>query len=190
MPLKPGKSNVGKNVKELMKSYKKKGKIGTSKPESKKAAQKQAVAIALNKAGESKLKKESYDELVNEYLKTYLLEMDVRQDPREGFGGDPFIDPTEDMGEGEIEAEDEEVSMEEMYRVVAQAVGEQKASMMSGQEVRETYYYIQKDPSMGQDEDYEEECESAKQGCKCGGCPACGGGEQGNAMLTFYGLGQ
>jgi hypothetical protein len=49
MPLSKGKSKktIGKNVKELMKSYKKKGKIGTSKPKTKKKAQKQAVAIAL-----------------------------------------------------------------------------------------------------------------------------------------------
>ena len=52
MPLKGGKSNktIGKNVKELVKTYEKKGKIGASK----KAAQKQAVAIALSKAGKSR----------------------------------------------------------------------------------------------------------------------------------------
>jgi len=55
MPLKSGTSKeaVGKNVSELMKTYKKSGKIGTSKPKSKKAAQKQAVAIALSKAGKT-----------------------------------------------------------------------------------------------------------------------------------------
>lgn len=191
MPLKSGKSQetVGKNIKELERSYKKTGKIGTSKPKSKKAAHKQAVAIALNKAGKSKKLKESYDDIVNSYLKKYLLEMDVRQDPREGFGGDPFIDPTEDMDD-----EDEEVSPEEMYKAVAAAVGEQKASMMSGEEVRETYYYMQKDPSMGKDEDYEEDCESSHQGCTCDGCPQCmankekasGGGA--SPILTFYGM--
>lgn len=53
MPLKKGSSakTVSSNVKELMHTYKKKGKIGTSKPKSKKKAQKQAVAIALSKAG-------------------------------------------------------------------------------------------------------------------------------------------
>jgi hypothetical protein len=40
-----------------MKSYKKTGKIGTSKPKSKKKAQKQSVAIALAKAGKSTKKK-------------------------------------------------------------------------------------------------------------------------------------
>lgn len=69
MPLKSGKSQktVGKNVSELMKSYKKKGKIGTSKPKSKKAAQKQAVAIALSKAGIAK-ESLSFDELVESLL--------------------------------------------------------------------------------------------------------------------------
>jgi len=61
MPLKKGKSKktVQKNIKELMKSYKKTKKIGTSKPKSKKAAQKQAVAIALTSAGKKQPKTES-----------------------------------------------------------------------------------------------------------------------------------
>jgi len=56
MPLKKGKSKrtVNKNVKELVKTYKKRGKIGTSRPANAKAARKQAVAIALDKAGKSK----------------------------------------------------------------------------------------------------------------------------------------
>jgi hypothetical protein len=56
MPLKRGKTNkvVGDNVSEMMDSYKKTGKLGTSKPKSGKAAQKQAVAIALSKAGKSR----------------------------------------------------------------------------------------------------------------------------------------
>lgn len=62
MPLKSGKSNIGKNVSELMHAYKQKGKIGTSHPKSKKAAQKQAVAIALTKA------KEGFDDTVNKIL--------------------------------------------------------------------------------------------------------------------------
>ena len=56
MPLKKGtsKKTVSSNIKEIMGSYKKKGKIGTSKPKSKKKAQKQAVAIALSTAGKKK----------------------------------------------------------------------------------------------------------------------------------------
>jgi len=67
MPLKTGKSKevVLKNVSELMHAYKSKGKIGTSHPKSKKAAQKQAVAIALTKA------KESFEEKVDRLLKEY-----------------------------------------------------------------------------------------------------------------------
>jgi hypothetical protein len=50
VPLKKGKNQVSNNIKEVMDSYKKKGTIGTSKPKSKKKAQKQAIAIALNTA--------------------------------------------------------------------------------------------------------------------------------------------
>ncbi len=52
MPLKSGKSKktISANIGEIVSSYKKKGTIGTSKPKSKKAAVKQAVAIALSKA--------------------------------------------------------------------------------------------------------------------------------------------
>jgi len=68
MPLKSGSSQktIGKNISELMKTYKSKGKIGTSKPSTKKAAQKQAAAIALSKAGKSK--NESFDFYVNNIL--------------------------------------------------------------------------------------------------------------------------
>ena len=52
MPLKSGSSKkvISSNVKELVGAYKEKGKIGTSRPASKKAAVKQAVAIAYSKA--------------------------------------------------------------------------------------------------------------------------------------------
>jgi hypothetical protein len=53
-----GKKNISKNIKELMGKYKRTGSIGTSKPKSKKAAQKQAAAIAYQKANESVDKKE------------------------------------------------------------------------------------------------------------------------------------
>lgn len=58
MPLKPGKSNkvVSGNISEMVGAYKKTGKIGTSKPESKKKAIQQATAIALGKAGKSRNK--------------------------------------------------------------------------------------------------------------------------------------
>lgn len=59
MPLKKGKSKktISSNVKELVHTFEKKGKIGTSTPKSKKAAVKQAVAIAYSKAGKSRKKK-------------------------------------------------------------------------------------------------------------------------------------
>jgi len=58
MPLKKGSSDetVSANISEMMGSYKESGKIGTSTPENPKAAQKQAVAIALSKAGKSRKK--------------------------------------------------------------------------------------------------------------------------------------
>jgi len=42
---------VSSNIKELVDTYKAKGRIGTSKPANKKAAVKQAVAISLKRAG-------------------------------------------------------------------------------------------------------------------------------------------
>lgn len=59
MPLKKGRSRktVSGNISELVRSYKKSGKIGSSKPKSKKRAIKQAVAIALSKAGKSRKRK-------------------------------------------------------------------------------------------------------------------------------------
>lgn len=56
MPLKKGSSSktVSKNISEMMGKYEKSGKIAASKPASKKKAQKQAVAIALNTAREVK----------------------------------------------------------------------------------------------------------------------------------------
>lgn len=63
MPLKKGSSDktISANIKAEMKSYKKTGKLGTSKPKTKEAAQKQAVAIAYTKAGKSKSKNPEED---------------------------------------------------------------------------------------------------------------------------------
>jgi hypothetical protein len=59
MPLSKSKSKkaIQRNVKELVHTYEKKGKIGTSKPAGKKKAIKQAVAIAYSKAGKTRKKK-------------------------------------------------------------------------------------------------------------------------------------
>jgi hypothetical protein len=56
MPLKKGssQSTVSSNIKTLVDDWKKDGAIGTSHPKSKKKAIKQAVAIALTKAGKSR----------------------------------------------------------------------------------------------------------------------------------------
>jgi hypothetical protein len=59
MPLKKGKSKktISKNIKTEMKKYKETGKVGKSKPTSKKKAVKQAAALAYSKAGKGKKKK-------------------------------------------------------------------------------------------------------------------------------------
>lgn len=59
MPLKSGASEdtVQSNIKEVYKSFKSKGKIGTSRPANKRAAIRQAVAIAMDKARRSRGRK-------------------------------------------------------------------------------------------------------------------------------------
>lgn len=56
MPLKKGSSQktIGGNISEMVRKFKKTGSIGSSKPASKGKAVKQAVAIALSKAGKSR----------------------------------------------------------------------------------------------------------------------------------------
>ena len=58
MPLKKGKSDktVSSNISEMVRSYDKSGKIGSSKPKSKQKAVKQATAIALSEAGRARKK--------------------------------------------------------------------------------------------------------------------------------------
>jgi len=72
MPLKKGSSQkiISSNIGELVGTYEKKGAIGTSKPKSKKAAVKQAVAIALTTAGKSRnqpVKKYKGGEMIKKY---------------------------------------------------------------------------------------------------------------------------
>lgn len=56
MPLKRGSSpkTISSNIGEMVRSYKKKGSIGTSEPKSVSAAVKQAAAIAYDKAGKTR----------------------------------------------------------------------------------------------------------------------------------------
>ncbi|MCK9381452.1 MAG: hypothetical protein M0P95_10365 [Sulfuritalea sp.] len=58
MPLKSGssKSVVSRNIKTLVDDWKRDGSIGSSHPPTKAKAIKQAVAIALSKAGKSRTK--------------------------------------------------------------------------------------------------------------------------------------
>lgn len=59
MPLKKGsgQSTVSRNIKTLVDEWEKDGAIGSSHPQTKKKAIKQAVAIALAKAGKSRNRK-------------------------------------------------------------------------------------------------------------------------------------
>lgn len=61
MPLKSGKSRttVSQNIKTLVHDYEDSGKIGNTRPGSKKKAVKEAVAISLKKAGLSRTQKAS-----------------------------------------------------------------------------------------------------------------------------------
>lgn len=56
MPLKKGSSQkvIGSNIGEMVRSYKKTGRLGTSKPKSVKQATKQAAAIAYESAGKAR----------------------------------------------------------------------------------------------------------------------------------------
>ena len=58
MPLNKSKSKkaIQGNIKELIGNYESTGKIGTSKPKSKKKAIKQAIAISYSTAGKSRKK--------------------------------------------------------------------------------------------------------------------------------------
>ena len=72
MPLKRGSSQktISGNISEMVRKYKKSGSIGTSKPASKGKAVKQAVAIALSKAGKSrKMKKGGVPKPVKEVMR-------------------------------------------------------------------------------------------------------------------------
>jgi hypothetical protein len=61
MPLMKGKSakTISKNIGEMVRGFKESGKIGTSKPANVRKAVKQASAIALSKAGKSRMKRGS-----------------------------------------------------------------------------------------------------------------------------------
>lgn len=58
MPLKSGSSDsvIQWNIGELMRTYRRTGKIGDSTPENAEAAARQAAAIAYQKAGRSRKK--------------------------------------------------------------------------------------------------------------------------------------
>lgn len=60
MPLKKGTSRkvISENIGETMRSYDKKGRIGSSKPKNRAAAQRQATAMALSEAGKAQKMKQ------------------------------------------------------------------------------------------------------------------------------------
>lgn len=62
MPLMPGssKKTISSNIAEMMKSFKRSGMIGNTKPKSKKKAVKIAASAAYVKAGKGRKKKSGY----------------------------------------------------------------------------------------------------------------------------------
>lgn len=54
MPLKPGKKNIGSNIKEIMDSFKEKGRIGNITPKNHEHALRIAKAIAEREAKKNK----------------------------------------------------------------------------------------------------------------------------------------
>ena len=145
------------------------------------------------------LKKEQYDDIVNAYLKTYLIESPVVEyvEAEEGKYADyeqalKMITMTM-FGGNEEEAK---AYLDKHPEAINDILG-YDADMRSGAEDEEITgdeedVTSQEQPTQPE-EDYEEECEHAAQGCMCGGCPACeankekaSGGEA--PILKFYGF--
>ena len=145
------------------------------------------------------LKKEQYDDIVNAYLKTYLIESPVVEyvEAEEGKYADyeqalKMITMTM-FGGNEEEAK---AYLDQHPEAINDILG-YDADMRSGAEDEEITgdeedVTSQEQPTQPE-EDYEEECEHAAQGCMCGGCPACeankekaSGGEA--PILKFYGF--
>ncbi|MDQ7988340.1 MAG: hypothetical protein REI09_01790 [Candidatus Dactylopiibacterium sp.] len=63
MPLRSGKSRatISHNIKTLIHDWEEDGTLGNSRPESRRKAQRQAVAISLDKAGVSNRRPKSRD---------------------------------------------------------------------------------------------------------------------------------
>lgn len=82
MPLEKGssKKTISKNIKTEMKKYKETGKVGKSKPASKKKAVKQAAAIAYSKAGKGKKKDENCEKMKRLRESAEKAEKDYDQD--------------------------------------------------------------------------------------------------------------
>lgn len=133
------------------------------------------------------LKKESYDDVVNNYLKKYLIEMDVRQDPREveGITEHPHEEVTADKN-----AEQENREFNEWLKQKFKDRPVFLRNLAYDQDMlADLFYDFKQERAQAQsgEEDYEEECESAKEGCKCDNCPECQSNqEQGKQMLSFY----
>lgn len=97
MPLKKGssKETISKNIETEMKSYKKSGKIGTSKPGSKKKAVKQAAAIAYAKAGKGKKKDENCENMKKFPLKKLREETESEKADKD-YDGDGEVESKKD----------------------------------------------------------------------------------------------
>ena len=140
------------------------------------------------------LKKESYDEIVNGYLKSYLIEAPYV----EYEGGREDIDPREGMDEPQDHVE-QPTDAQMMYQTVkdyfveyygggveGQELAMRKLHFMDPDEIKEVYHAIDSGElesgmsppaeSLSEDEEGEDEhehCEHAAKGCKCDGCEEC-----------------
>lgn len=138
------------------------------------------------------LKKESYDDVVNNYLKKYLIEMDVRQDPREveGITDYPYEEVTADKNAEQEDREFNEWLKQKFKDRIEDDPKFLRNLVYDPDWLSDLLYDFEQERAQAQSrKDYEEECESAKEGCKCDNCPECQGNQdQGNQMLSFYGF--
>jgi hypothetical protein len=115
MPLEKGssKKTISKNIKTEMKNYKKTGKIGKSKPESKKKAVKQATAIAYSKAGKGKKNDENCESMKKSLKRLSGLKEAL----------DPVGEEDEDIN-NDNKVDDTDEYLKKKRKAVSKAVGE------------------------------------------------------------------